>query len=159
MPIRSAETFKITGPDYETLINFQAKHLSCTEYLKGCVGATPSDCFTYTFIPSSFGGLVNIKCVCGAKLCLSYGESEPYEIAATASKGITPDEVTIALLDELFTLLDRPGLYLGKAPSADSFDAYETGIGVAISIAGVYTTYLGMRTIRWTRTAQRERST
>ena len=55
--------FQITGRDYKTLKKFEEIH-------KDCAQGMVADQFSYTFIPTSVGLAISVRCSCGRKIWL-----------------------------------------------------------------------------------------
>ena len=102
----------ISDEEGKALDDFKRRHAKCDDLVSGFDKPT-GDCFTYTYVPSSLGGVVFVKCACGAEWsCSDFGINET---EAYVPKGADCDEVNLKAIRHLVSASKRPGIYFGRA--------------------------------------------
>lgn len=102
----------ISEEEGKALDDFKRRHARCDELVSGFDKST-GDCFIYSYIPSSLGGVVSARCVCGAEWsCSDFGI---HETEAYVAKGVDCDEVNVKAIKHLLSAAKRPGVYFGRS--------------------------------------------
>lgn len=106
----------ISVPDrhMDSLLEFKSRHAGCGDASPPMDG-TPGEHFEYAHVPSTLGGVTEVRCACGAKWVL--GDDDPYEAPAASRADKERPEAPNAVVHSVRILhlaMTRPGVVLGK---------------------------------------------
>lgn len=127
----------ISVPDRHipSLDDFRVRHAGCSDASQSMDGV-PGDNLTYTFVPSTLGGVVEARCACGARWVL--GDGEPYEVAApSATEGRDGRDLPKAITHSVRILhlaLTRPGIVLGTTGERALHDVESLWHGMELAL-------------------------
>lgn len=103
----------ISDAHVPSLEDFMERHRNCSEPIQS-MDWVPDVGLSYSYVPSSLGGVVTVECVCGARWCL--GDGMPYETRPNELQrrdilaGQEPAAHSLRILHLAFT---RPQMLLG----------------------------------------------
>jgi hypothetical protein len=95
-----------------SLDDFRKRHAGCARDASG-LGADPGDPLSYSYIPSSLGGIAEATCRCGARWAYSPDSGEPYEVPAPMDDRPAGSAAVTHAVRALHLALVRPGVVLG----------------------------------------------
>lgn len=129
-----AEALSIPDSSIPSLNEFKLRHQRCAESVQA-MDKVPDDCFTYTYVPSTLGGIVEVRCPCGARWVL--GDGEPYEMPADdgTDKGETgiPRAITHSVRI-LHLALTKPGIVIGETGERAVHDVESLWHGMELAL-------------------------
>lgn len=145
--------FSISGKAYKSLRAFEKEHSRCIDDFSDCTGAQ----YEYNFIPTSLGMLTSVQCSCGDMLLLSDDSNDAQIMAKRRKEKINNDAKTQEIIQMLFSIHKRPGMFFGKPPYIENVTIYICGISNALRLVAEEICWLRIYDRLWDRVIRKTR--